>query len=231
MNNKSLITIIIEALIFIGIIMFGISYYNKKIDTYDQNIKAFKGSIEQLELKNGELISTRDSYILKIKDLEEYIGVTEKEVKDLKKKLGSSLAYISRLESNIKVDTIVTIKDTIIYKDRETDIRFNYKDQWISFTGQTLFDNKTSNTKLFDLNVYSPLTVGLTDDYQIFVKSPNPYLHFTDIEGAVIDGSKLKPKKTRFNWGFQLGFGVSYDIFEQNYSIGTYGGIGVEVNF
>lgn len=231
MQRNSIITLFIEAAIFIGIIMFGINYYNNQLDISDQNLKAYKGQLEQVEMKNGELVAIRDSYVLKTKDLQEQFDLSQKEIRDLKRKLGSSLAYIAELESNIKIDTIVTIKDTIIYKDKETDIRFLYQDDWVSFNGLTSLKNNTSSTRIFNMNMDVPLKFGISDDYQIFVQSNNPYVNFTNLEGAVIDGSKLKPKKTRFNWGFQIGFGISYDIFDKDYSIGPYGGIGAEVNF
>jgi hypothetical protein len=75
------------------------------------------------------------------------------------------------------------------------------------------------------------LTIGLTNDYQIFATTPNPYIIFTDIEGSVIENSVLKPRKKRFSWGVQFGFGTMYDIIDKDLSIGPYGGLGAEVNF
>jgi hypothetical protein len=56
-------------------------------------------------------------------------------------------------------------------------------------------------------------------------------MEFTDIEGAIIDGSKFAPKKKRLNWGFQLGFGAQYGIFNKKVDLGPYGGVGIEINF
>ena len=58
-----------------------------------------------------------------------------------------------------------------------------------------------------------------------------PYVSFSEIEGAVIDGSILKPKKKRFNWGLQLGLGTMYDIIDRDISLGPYAGVGIEFNF
>lgn len=231
MQRNSIISLLIEAIIFISVIMFGINYYNNQLDISDQNLKAYKGQLEQVEMKNGELVSIRDSYILRIKDLENQFDISQKEIRDLKRKLGSSLAYISKLESSIKIDTIVTIKDTIIYKDKETDIRFMYIDDWLSFNGETILFNNESNTKLSNININIPLKVGLSDDYQIFVQSDNPYVNFSSIEGAVIDGSKFRPKKKRWNIGIYGGFGIHYDMPTKSFGYGPQLGIGASIGF
>lgn len=231
MQRTSIISLFIEAVVFICIIIFGINYYNNQLDISDQNLNAYRGQLEQMELKNGELISVRDSYILRIQDLENQFDISKKEVKDLQRKLNSSLAYIAELKSNVRIDTIVTIKDTIIYKDKETDIRFIYNDDWLSFNGETKIMDKKTATNIFNMNINVPLKVGLSDDYQIFVQSDNPYVNFSSIEGAVIDKSKLRPKKKRWNIGIYGGFGIHYDMPTKSFGYGPQLGIGVSVGF
>lgn len=231
MQRNSIITFIIEALIFIAIIVFGIHYYNNQLDISNQNLNVYRGQLEQMELKNGELISVRDSYILRIQDLENQFDMSKKEVRDLQRKLNSSLAYIAELKSNVRIDTIVTIKDTIIYKDKETDIRFIYNDDWLSFNGETKIIDKKTTTNIFNMNMNIPLKVGLSDDYQIFVQSDNPYVNFSSIEGAVIDKSKLRPKKKRWNIGVYGGFGIHYDMPTKSFGYGPQLGAGASVSF
>lgn len=232
MQRNSIISLFIEAIIFIAIIMFGYNYFTNQIDTYDQNIKVYKNHMEQLELKNGELLTIRDSYILKTKELEEVLNISQKEVKELQKQLDSKVAYIAKLESAINTGPVIIQKDSIIYISKdEIETYFKYEDSWLFINGVTKIKNKTSQTTIDNISLNVPLTVGLSNDYKIFVSTPNPYISLSNIEGAVIDNSVLKPKKKRFNWGFQFGFGVSYDIIKQDYSIGPYTGIGGEINF
>lgn len=231
MQRTSIISLFIEAVVFICIIIFGINYYNNQLDISDQNLNAYRGQLEQMELKNGELISVRDSYILRIQDLENQFNISKKEVRDLQRKLNSSLAYIAELKSNVRIDTIVTVKDTIIYKDKETDIRFIYNDDWLSFNGETKIMDDKPTTNIFNMNMNVPLKVGLSDDYQIFVQSDNPYVNFSSIEGAVIDKSKLRPKKKRWNIGVYGGFGIHYDMPTKSFGYGPQLGIGVSVGF
>lgn len=126
--NKSFLISIIEFVIFIGIIVWGYNKMNDELNISEQNLKAYKNQIKDLELKNGELIRVRDSYILEIDQLQENFDISKQEVKELQKKLNSSLAYISKIESEIKIDTIREIKDSIVYLNGKVDmVLFNYK--------------------------------------------------------------------------------------------------------
>lgn len=229
--NKSILGYIIEGCILLGILSFVYTHFDKKLDISEQNVKAYKNKIEQLELKNGELITTRDSYILKTKELQDVLDVSKKEIRSLEKKLDASLTYISKIESNIKIDTLKTSKDSITYRQDTTDIKFNYRDDWISFNGLTNIFNKESKTFLYDFDINVPLKMGISENYKIFVHTPNPHVTFSSIEGAVIDGSKLAKKEKKWNIGVQAGFGGLYDIFNKNISIGPYIGAGMEYNF
>ena len=71
-----------------------------------------------------------------------------------------------------------------------------------------------------------PLTVGLTDDYQIFVKTANPYVSFPSIDGAYIKAPE-KVKSKHWNVGVQVGFGVQYGTIKKSFDVGPYVGFGV----
>lgn len=235
MNKKTLLSYLIEAVVFVVIIVFVFNYYHEQLDVANQNIKAYKGQIETLELKNNDLMVSRDSYIATINDLEELLDITKKEAKEIQRQLDSKIAYISNIEQSIKVEYVEVVKDSIIYVNNQQVItKFHYNDEWLSFNGENNFkfgNNFDYTTHIQNININAPLKVGLTNDYQIFVTTPNPYISFTDIDGAVIDNSVLKPKKKRLNWGLQFGFGAMYDVIDNDVSIGPYGGLGAEINF
>ena len=242
-NKKSILWFLIEIAVFLLILTSVLGYFNDKLDNSEQNLKAAKGYITEVELKNGELLSARDSYIASINDLEELLDISKKEVKDIQRQLDSKVAYISKLESQTRIEYIEVVKDSIIYVnngnngDTETHsiiAPFHYRDEWISFNGKNElnFEPKFDyTTSISNISINTPLTVGLTNDYQIFVTTPNPYVSFDNIEGAVIDKSVLKPRKKRFNWGLQLGVGAMYDIIDKDIAVGPYAGVGVEFNF
>lgn len=236
-NKRTLLSYLIEAVIFIAIIAGLWGYYDRKLDISDQNLLAFRGKLEQVELKNGELLAARDSYIATISDLEELLGVAKQEVRDIQRQLNSKIAYIARLEQNTKIEYIEVVKDSIIYVDSSPQkiiASFHYNDNWLSFNGEnefTMDSNFDCKTTLHNIQMNTPLTVGLTNDYKIFVKSDNPYVNFSSIEGAVIDNSVLKPRKTRFSWGLQAGIGAMYDVIDKGAVVGPYVGVGVGFNF
>lgn len=236
-EKKTLLGYIIEGIIFIAIIAAVWGIYNNKLDTSEQNLKAARGHIEQVELKNGELMSSRDSYIATINDLEELLDITKQEVKDIQRQLDSKVAYISKIESEVRVEYIETVRDSIIYVNSNPNIAtstFRYNNKWVDLVGRNEFnfgEQFDYKTTIESLSMDVPLNVGLTNDYQIFVKTPNPYVSFSNIDGAVIDNSVLKPRKKRFNWGLQMGFGAMYDIMNKNIAVGPYAGVGAEFNF
>lgn len=236
-NKKSILWFLIEIAVFLLILASVWGYFNNKLNDSEQNLKAAKGYITQVELKNGELLSARDSYIASINDLEELLDITKKEVKDIQRQLDSKVAYISKLESQTRIEYVEVVKDSIVYVDNTTNhiiTPFHYRDEWISFNGKNEFKFEPEfdyTTSISNISINTPLTVGLTNDYQIFVTSSNPYVSFSSIDGAVIDNSILKPRKKRFNWGLQLGFGAMYDVMNKNIAVGPYAGVGAEFNF
>lgn len=227
-DRKSIISLVVEAVLFLGIISFGYKLMNGKLETSEQNLIAYKGQMEQLELKNGELISTRDSYILDKKNLEDALEVSKDEVKMLEKKLESSLAYIANMETQVRIDTVTIVKDSIIYDEGDiAQIHFEYNDDWFGVKGTTDLMGPEITTSLYDIKMYVPIQWGMMDNYKIFVKSDNPYVSFTNLDGAVIDGSKLIPKQRKFGLSVQGGFGVNYDLINKNLGVGPYLGVGV----
>jgi hypothetical protein len=236
-EKKTLLGYIIEGVIFMAIIAAVWGFFSNRLDTSEQNLKAARGHIEQVELKNGELLTARDSYIATINDLEDLLDISKQEIKDIQRQLDSKVAYISKIESEVRVEYIETVRDSIIYINSDPNIAtstFRYNDKWVDLIGRNdfTFGEKFSyNTTIESLSMDVPLNVGLTNDYQIFVKTPNPYVSFSNIDGAVIDNSILKPRKKRFNWGLQMGFGAMYDVMNKNIAVGPYAGVGAEFNF
>ena len=230
-DKKVIIISLIEALLFIFVIISISQCSNQKIKNLDQNFIASRDKINELTLENGNLLAERSAYIVKNNELEEILNITKQEKKDIERKLNDKIAYISTIESNIRVDTLELV-NTVIIKDSSTiNIRFNYDDKWVKFSGSSYYKNDKSKTTIFDINVNTPLKVGLTNDLTIFVESENPYLNITNIEGAVIDGSTLHPKKKRWNLSLHGGVGVHYGLFSQKVDVGPYVGAGISYNF
>ena len=236
-RTKNILWHVLELVIFSIILSCVWNYYSKENKTHQQNLKAAQTELYEVKLKNGELLSVRDSYIATINDLETLLDISKNEIKDLQRKLDSKIAYISKIETNTKIEYVEVLKDSIVYvNNNPNDIisHFHYSDEWLKISGENnikLGDKFESNTILNKIEINTPLTVGLTNDYQIFISSPNPYLNINNIEGAVIDKSKFQQRKKRFNWGLQMGFGPMYDVIDKDIAVGIYCGIGGEINF
>ena len=231
LDMKTIIISIIEALIFIFIISSISHCTNQKIQTLDHNLVAAQDEIQTLVLENGNLLSEKTAYILKNKELESVLEITKQEKKDIEKKLNDKIAYIANISGQVRVDTL-TLRDTV-YKtsDNKFDINWSYNDKWLRLSGATQYDGHKSSTNLHGISLYTPLKVGLTDNYTIFVEAENPYLKITNIEGAIIDGSNLRPKPNYWTLSLQGGMGAQYGLINNKFDIGPYMGVGVSYNF
>lgn len=231
-KKTTTIMLLLEAFIF-GWITIGISTCsNRQLKQANHNIHALRDSIEVVEMNNGKLMYEKESLILEKKELEEYLDISRREVRDLERKLDSKLAYISKLEGQINMGPEITIKDSLIYIDNTlAKYSFDYDDKWFSFNGLTTFTDGIGTTTISNIRVPVPLKVGLTDDYTIFVQSDNPYLTFYDIQGAVVNKERFAQKPKRWNIGLQAGIGVQCGLMQRTVDVGPYVGIGVSYGF
>lgn len=225
MKKFSLITIAI----LLGIILFIVHRYNTTADQLSisqHNLEVSQDSLRTFQLKNDEQVYTINSYILEKNELKKYLDVNNQTIKELEKKLKSKVAYISNIKSNIIYDSII-IKDTVNIVDDIISYNIKYNDDWIYLRGKSSVRDRIATTTIDTLSIPTPLQVGLTDNYQIWVKSKNPHLHITDIEGAVIQGSKLNQKQKRWSLGMHVGVGMQYGLMNKQMDFGPQVGIGI----
>lgn len=198
-----------------------VSQKNHELDT---NLKAMTDSVHTMEMKNGDLLYEKQGMILEKKELEKYLDITKKEVNELERTLKSKIAYINKLEGTVRVDTLV-MHDSIIYREDSILINFDYSDKYLAMDGTTIVIDSVPSTTLNNITIDAPLTVGVTEDNQIFVRTGNPYLNFSSIEGAQLKTQKSKPKN--WNLGVQLGIGGQYDLIHKTFGVGPYLGVGI----
>lgn len=229
---KTLCLLIIEALLF-GAILIGMQTCStRSMDGANRTISALRDSIEVVELKNGDLLYEKQSLLVEKAELEEYLDVSKKEIKEIERSLNSSLAYIADLEGKISLTKEITVRDSLIYvHDTLTRYSFDYKDNWLEINGLTDIRGKDAFTTLQTISVPMNLSVGLTENYNIFVKTDNPYVSFNNITGAVIDKSTIYPRPKRFNIGIQVGVGPQYDFVHRTLGVGVYAGFGLSYGF
>jgi hypothetical protein len=233
-NTKYWLMIIAEAMLFLFIMTMMNRCNSEKVDVLETNIIGYRDSLKTVELKNGELISYKQSLILNNEALREELNISKTEIKDLEKKLDSKIAQVNKLSSMLQMkDTVFMKSDTVYINSDSTSTKiFKWSDNWTELTanvtGASIIE---SNLALYDFRVKVPLEFGITEDYKVWAKSPNPYLVIEDISSATVYGSTIYPKKKRWSWGLQVGFGAGYDVISKRFVVGPYAGAGVEYNF
>ena len=228
---KNLTSTIILIVVALGLVLIAANYCSR-MKRAEHNLDVARDSIHNVTLKNGELLQIRDSYILKEKELSEYLDITKKEAKDLKKKLGSSLSEIAKLKGQVRIDTVKTIvtKDSIVFRpDSSVNVKFKYGDKWLSFRGDLEATPEKADVSLYDVNIPMDLTTGFDKEGKFFVTSSNPYVKFGEINSAQI-GTK---HSTKSHWrvGLQAGMYVIYDTPRKRVATGPGVGFGISYNF
>ena len=234
MNRKSWVIIVLEAIMFI-ILLGSIARCSfDKIDLLEHNISAYKSQIEYVELENSNLLIAKESLILSESQAREELEMTKEETRELKKKLGSAVAQINKLESLIELKDTVFMKGDTVYVDKNDNTTkiFTWNDQWTSLKAKVFGSSiQDSELLIYDLKMNLPITFGVTNDYKVFATSPNPYVKFTDMSSATIYGSSVAPKRKRFHHGIFVGFGVNYGIITNKVDIGPSLGYGFMYSF
>lgn len=204
-NNWKNILLVVFFLVIVVLIM-STTCPSRKLDIAENNIAALNDSIHTYALKNGELLYEKQGFIAEKSELEKYIGIKESEAKELERKLGSALATIAQLRAEVNIDTLQMHDSIEILPDSTYNCHFDYNDRWLSLNGLTsiCLNPFNSHTFINNISMEVPIRVGTTKDNQWFVVSENPYVKFTNIEGANLE--KAKPK--RWSFGIQGGIGL-----------------------
>lgn len=205
------------------------SVKSQKIAQYEQNWKAAMDSVEHYRLKNGDLMAERQTFIASEAESRELLNMSKAELADIKKQLGSALATISKVKTEVRIDSIyIESKPTYVSPD-SISIPFSFKDDWLALSGRTDYFSGKGHTNIYNIATETPLTVGLAKNGKYFVTSPNPYLHITDITSIVSE--KVVPKKQHWGVGVSIGPSVGYDFRHKDIYYGIGGTIGVIYKF
>lgn len=204
------------------------SVRSQEIARYEQNWKAAHDSVEYYRLKNGELMAEKAGYILTLDQLEQELGISKSEIKDLQDKLGAKVSTITKVETKTVVDTlyfetVTEVGDSVIIGN------FSHYDEWLTMNGQFHWTPSQSTTVLHKLTMNTPLKVGMTENNTYFVTTPNPYVNITSVEGATL--TQTQKKKNHFGVGLNVGVGMQYGIINKQIDFGPQLGIGINYNF
>ena len=230
-ENKVLLSIVAALIVLLGLMIGIIIRKNNNITIIENNLNAATEKIEVLKTANGDLLAKNRSYVATINNLEDYINISKKEIKDLQKALDDKILYISELETLINIKPTEVHDTTVVYKDSTFNFTFNFRDKWYELIGNSSFDYNRVKTEINALYVNVPLRVGLTDDWKIFVTTQNPYVVFNDIEGALLDKDVYLKQQKKKKWGISISLGMyaGYDLLSKNIYVGP--GVGCCVSY
>ena len=226
---------LIVAVAVLALAVAGLWTYNVNVqrdsNNWKHNYEVLQDSVEVVTTRNGELLYENGSLILQRKELFEALDLSQRQVRDYEKALGSKLAYIAELESKLEVKDTVVVKE-IVYDNVTNTYSMAYRDKWLNFDQTLSWDESNKPIlKTYNISLDAPLKVGLGDNYRIFVTSPNPYFNITSIEGAVVDGSQFAKKPSRWTLGAYGGFGIGYDLIHKSFGVGPQLGVGIGFRF
>lgn len=233
MTKRACIILTAICLFFLLIIGTIVKRNNDKITLLTHNLEAVKDSLTTSKLENGDLLSSKQTLILDKKELSEELNISKNTIKEIEKTLNSKIAHIAKLEAQIKLkDTIWMKPDTVYVKENYTIKKFTWHDEWAMVKSSVIGDNVNNSKMTIDkLYINTPVEVGLTEDYNFWVKTPNPYIVINGITSAVIDGSPIKAKDKRFHHGIYVGFGFNYGLFNRSWDFGPHAGYGFMYSF
>lgn len=205
------------------------SVKSQEIAQYEQNWQAAMDSVEHYRLKNGELLAERQSFILSEKDMQAQLDMSKDEIKDLKKKLGSAIATLTKVKGEVRVDSIYIESEPTIVTVDTVSAPFSFKDNWLALDGQFNYGSGTARTSLYNITMSTPLTIGTAENGKFFVTTPNPYLHITDITSTISE--KVVPKPKHWHFGVSIGPSVGYDFHHKDIYYGIGGMVGFQYSF
>ena len=196
-----------------------------KNERLQNNIEVLIDSVRVTELKNGDLLYSKQILEADNKELAEAVGLEKNKRKEVEKELGEKIKLLAKVDGEIRVDTLI-LKDTVVETDFGNRINFNFKDQYLSLDGITCLSNGIAQTKINSLSMDVPAFIGKTNNKQFFIRSENPYVSFPNIRVAE---EITRPKK--WGLGIQVGIGCGYNLVDKGFFAGPYIGLGLSYNF
>ena len=210
--------------ILVALLLFSVSMCSKKsgdVRTLKQNLVSACDTLRVYRLENNSILAEKNAYVVNSIKKETYLleqlGVAKSEIDLLKKKLGSEVNTITKIETEIVYDTITT--ETIKYQQA---YKFDYNSEWLKFSGTC----DSTQLKIYNINIPVDLVVGTTGNNKIFVESKNPYLQINNITGMI-----QEQKTSKWDVGIGIGIGAQYGIINKKFDIGPQINCGIIYRF
>ena len=222
--------IVVQAAMFIAIVAYAVTRIgslNRQLDLSHQNLLAATDTIHEMELRNGEMLSWNASLIIDKKAIEQQLADERLDRKEIERQLRSRISSLTKTIAEFKMDTIVLSDTVAMLADSSFITSFRYSDDWTLLEGSTRIYHQTAETRITGLSVTVPITVGQTEDYQLFVHSANPHVTIQMMQNSISSSSVNDKAFRRLTLGVYAGMGFSYGTLTKAWDFGPQFGIGV----
>ena len=226
LNKMSVRDWIILVLVIVCIGLFiSQRYYREKAD----NIRVvYSDTIYQYKNKLDSAYVAKDIYVQTIKDLKANNAELYQEVKNLKDNPLVVTKVVTQTiikEIPAQSDSMTTTKDSVTY-DVWKNLYWSAKEKndyyYIAGHTDVLTSFKSFKTVITDLSLKTSFTFDVIEDkktkqLKFIGRSDNPYVQITNMEGVVVDPTKIESIKKRFHqnhWiiGPHVGVGIGSDL-------------------
>ena len=219
--------ITVRDLVYIGIIAalcFVLSISVSKCTSirheYHNNIKALNDTIHYLKDKNGNLVATKLAFESDVKMLKQLNEKLYNEIDDLKLKGDiANVVYVDNYIDYPVHDTTYVVEYDTLYRGFEKDFSFN--NDYRILEGNVKYHDDSLNVNINKDQVFFDYTVAMDKKNNIYIKSTNPYIKYTEISGFTV------PRQRKKHWSLGPAVSVGYDPIQNKPSVN----LGVSFNY
>ena len=184
----------------------------------EANIEAATDTIAYLRDDLGRETALRSEWQVKASDFDKIIKDKDLTIEALQKQTGKTISHAVYVCGAASFDTV--------YVKSDGHGHFRLADQWHTLEG--VYDS--AGVRIDKDSVPVSLLVGITDDGKVAVKTDNPYVSISELQGADVSAYAAKIDKKK-NWGVGVTCGLAAGIGAGGPFIGPAVVIGMTKNF
>ena len=208
--------------ILISILIGSINKCSNVSNEYENNIAALNDTIKYYQDKNGNLVATKLAFESDLKTLKLLNENLYNEIKDLKAKTKVQQAVYFKGEiNNPEQDTTYIIRhDTVSNGFSRT---FEFNNEFRTLEGKVDYHKDSLGVAITKDQIQFDYTVALDKNNNIYIKSTNPYVKYSEISGFTLPKEKQKHWSLgifgNYNYSptdnlkyLDIGLGLNYNI-------------------
>lgn len=192
----------------------------------NQNLIAMTDSIKHYKTALGESYASKTLLQGDIDMLHIVNDSLYQEIKKMKIKNPTSVVNVNSTIDNGTHDTIWQIRDNVEMIYPMITQQFDFSNRWRDLDGTVQFNDSTIKLDILHDRVYVDYTLAIEKN-RVFVKSTNPYVEITNLQGIELPQSTItKKNKTSLVIGPSITYGYDFSSHRLAPSIGislTYG--------